>query len=59
VSARAAAGAADRAAPAGWYGKLACLGDFASRRLSREFIERWDGWRRRARNSAQPGCRPI
>jgi type VI secretion system protein ImpM len=44
VSARVAAGAADRAAPAGWYGKLACLGDFASRRLSREFIERWDGW---------------
>lgn len=31
-------------APAGWYGKLACLGDFASRRLSRAFVERWDGW---------------
>lgn len=30
--------------PAGWYGKLACLGDFASRRLSRAFVERWDGW---------------
>ena len=29
---------------AGWYGKLACLGDFASRRLSAEFIARWDGW---------------
>lgn len=29
---------------AGWYGKLACLGDFASRRLPAEFIARWDGW---------------
>lgn len=33
-----------RGEPAGWYGKLACLGDFASRRLSRAFVERWDGW---------------
>lgn len=29
---------------AGWYGKIACLGDFASRRLAPEFISRWDGW---------------
>ena len=36
-----------RAAPAGWYGKLACLGDFASRRLAPAFIERWDGWLQR------------
>lgn len=28
----------------GWYGKLPSLGDFASRRLAPEFIERWDLW---------------
>lgn len=28
----------------GWYGKIACLGDFASRRLPTEFILRWDKW---------------
>jgi type VI secretion system protein ImpM len=28
----------------GWYGKMPCLGDFASRRLGTEFIERWDAW---------------
>jgi len=28
----------------GWYGKLPCLGDFASRRLSAEFTGRWDAW---------------
>ncbi len=28
----------------GWYGKLPTLGDFASRRLSGEFIEPWDLW---------------
>jgi len=30
--------------PPGWYGKLPSLGDFASRRLSPDFIEAWDGW---------------
>jgi len=30
--------------PAGWYGKLPALGDFASRRLPPEFIEAWDAW---------------
>jgi len=30
--------------PAGWYGKLPALGDFASRRLPPEFIEAWDHW---------------
>jgi type VI secretion system protein ImpM len=30
--------------PAGWYGKLPSTGDFASRRLSHELIEAWDGW---------------
>lgn len=30
--------------PAGWYGKLPALGDFASRRLAPAFVERWDGW---------------
>jgi type VI secretion system protein ImpM len=29
---------------AGWYGKLASLGDFASRRLPSTFITRWDEW---------------
>lgn len=29
---------------AGWYGKLASLGDFASRRLSPQFVARWDPW---------------
>lgn len=29
---------------AGWYGKVASIGDFASRRLPREFITRWDDW---------------
>jgi type VI secretion system protein ImpM len=29
---------------AGWYGKLPSLGDFASRRLSDEFIRTWDAW---------------
>ena len=29
---------------AGWYGKLASLGDFASRRLSPAFVARWDAW---------------
>ena len=32
----------------GWYGKLPCLGDFASRRLPREFIDRWDAWLQRS-----------
>ena len=29
---------------AGWYGKLPALGDFASRRLTPEWIAQWDGW---------------
>lgn len=29
---------------AGWYGKIASLGDFASRRLPPVFIARWDAW---------------
>lgn len=28
----------------GWYGKLPALGDFASRRLTPEWIAQWDGW---------------
>lgn len=28
----------------GWFGKIPCLGDFASRRLPAEFIEPWDRW---------------
>ncbi|MES2356137.1 MAG: type VI secretion system-associated protein TagF [Pseudomonadota bacterium] len=29
---------------AGWYGKIPALGDFASRRISRQFIVEWDAW---------------
>ena len=29
---------------AGWYGKAASLGDFASRRLPSSFISPWDAW---------------
>jgi len=39
-------GSADAAPPeaAGWFGKLACLGDFASRRLPHEFTQVCDAW---------------
>ena len=33
---------------AGWYGKLPCLGDFASRRLEPEFVTPWDAWLQRS-----------
>lgn len=29
---------------AGWYGKIPSLGDFASRRLSQDFVGIWDAW---------------
>jgi type VI secretion system protein ImpM len=29
---------------AGWYGKLPSLGDFATRRLSEDFVQPWDTW---------------
>jgi type VI secretion system protein ImpM len=32
----------------GWFGKLPALGDFASRRLSSEFIAEWDAWLQRS-----------
>lgn len=32
---------------AGWYGKIASLGDFASRRLPADFISHWDAWLQR------------
>ena len=38
------AAGAGRAATAGWLGKLACLGDFASRRLAPEFTQACDAW---------------
>jgi type VI secretion system protein ImpM len=28
----------------GWYGKIPSLGDFASRRLSQQFLSVWDNW---------------
>ena len=30
--------------PPGWHGKLPSLGDFASRRLTPAFLDRWDAW---------------
>lgn len=30
--------------PAGWFGKLPILGDFAQRRLPHDVVERWDAW---------------
>ncbi len=30
--------------PPGWHGKLPSLGDFASRRLGRDFLDPWDAW---------------
>ncbi len=33
--------------PAGWYGKIPCLGDFVSRRLPAAFIDTWDAWLQR------------
>lgn len=32
----------------GWYGKIASLGDFASRRLPARFLVPWDDWLQRA-----------
>jgi type VI secretion system protein ImpM len=39
-----AAGADDRPALAGWFGKIPALGDFVARRLPPHFIEAWDHW---------------
>jgi type VI secretion system protein ImpM len=33
---------------AGWYGKMPCLGDFASRRLAPDFVQPWDAWLQRS-----------
>lgn len=51
--------AAPRAPAAGWYGKLPSLGDFASRRLPRTFLDPWDAWLQRsiARGRAALGAR--
>lgn len=38
----------DAAGTAGWYGKLAALGDFASRRLPPPFVAWWDEWLQRS-----------
>jgi type VI secretion system protein ImpM len=35
---------ADELAVPGWFGKLACLGDFASRRLPTAFVRACDAW---------------
>jgi type VI secretion system protein ImpM len=40
--------AAHDACAAGWYGKMPCLADFASRRLGAGFIGTWDTWLQRA-----------
>ena len=43
----------------GWYGKLAVLGDFASRRLPQHFVEACDAWLARGveASRAQLGAR--
>jgi type VI secretion system protein ImpM len=40
--------ACDAPLVAGWYGKMPCLGDFASRRLAPDFVDLWDGWLQRS-----------
>ena len=45
VNARVATGAMSE--PAGWFGKMPALGDFASRRLPDAWIEGWDAWLQR------------
>jgi type VI secretion system ImpM family protein len=32
------------ASAAGFYGKLPCKGDFLQRRVTQEFLDRWDAW---------------
>jgi type VI secretion system protein ImpM len=46
------------AALPGWFGKLPGLGDFASRRLPREFIRRWDDWLQRSLSGARDALGP-
>ncbi len=45
--------------PPGWFGKLACVGDFASRRLDPTAREAWDTWISRCllHSRAQLGAR--
>jgi len=38
---------------AGWYGKTASLGDFASRRLPSSFISPWDAWLQEAMTASR------
>jgi type VI secretion system protein ImpM len=33
---------------AGWYGKIPAVGDFATRRVPREFVATWDDWLQRS-----------
>jgi len=39
--------------PPGFYGKLSILGDFVSRRLSRQFIDPWDEWLQHGLNASR------
>jgi len=41
--------------PAGWFGKVPFLGDFASRRLPDAFIEPWDEWLQHGLATTQAG----
>jgi len=43
------------APPAGWFGKVPALGDFASRRLPAAFTERWDPFVARGLQRLQQG----
>lgn len=37
----------------GWYGKIPSLGDFASRRLSQQFVSIWDDWLQHAMTASR------
>ena len=39
----------------GYFGKLPCIGDFATRRLPRSFVQPWDDWLQ----CALPACRDM
>jgi type VI secretion system protein ImpM len=42
----------------GWYGKLPSLGDFASRRLTQQFVATWDTWLQHAMTASRASLGP-
>jgi type VI secretion system protein ImpM len=43
----------------GWYGKIPALGDFVSRRLAPDFIQRWDAWLQRGIAASPRGLKEF